>query len=273
MGSHRDESTNAGWVAPPQKIELRANEVHVWRVLIDRVGNLKSLAAILSSAETGKADRFHFADDRTRFIVTHGVLRDLLGQYLGSDPASLRFVLNDCGKPFLVQEPATEVIHFNISHSRGIALLAFACGRELGVDVEHVRPEFAELDIARRFFAPEEVADLLALDETLRVDGFFNCWTRKESYIKARGMGLSLPLDSFHVSLQPGSVAALLGDRGNPIEASRWELRELSPGENYFGAITVEGRDWLLRTLEWSEERFSGSLSEPHEGASVSYGG
>lgn len=194
---------------------------------------------------------FHFSVDRHRFIVAHGVLRLLLAGYLKRDANDLGFITNEFGKPSLVSGQG-EHLKFNLSHSHSLGLFAFARNREIGVDVERVQPEFAALPVARYFFAPEEVSELQLLDPKLRVAGFFNCWTRKESYIKARGMGLSLSLDSFQVSLSPGSPAVLMRDRSNPAETRRWQLRHLSPAAGYVASIAVEGTGWRLRQWQWS---------------------
>jgi 4'-phosphopantetheinyl transferase len=134
-----------------------------------------------------------------------------------------------------------------------LALYALTRGRALGVDVEYVRDDLAGQEIAERFFSRQEVRALSALPADARTRAFFNCWTRKEAYIKARGEGLSLPLDQFDVSLTPGEPAALLGTRPDPQEAARWLLRELAPARGYVAALAVEGRGWRLRQWRWPD--------------------
>ena len=242
------------WAAPPDELVLPDDEVHVWRAWLDCPASLSMLATLLSGSEIARANRFHFSRDRDRFIIAHSVLRLLLGQYLREDPKKLRFITNEFRKPFLAWKKTGEPLCFNLSHSGAVALFAFVRGRNVGIDVEHIRPDFFEPAIARRFFAPEEVADLEALDPLLQVTGFFNCWTRKEAYIKARGLGLSLPLSTFRVSLRPGSGAALLCYATDPTEMSRWSLQELAPGEGYVGSLAVEGHNWKLRSWQWRPE-------------------
>jgi 4'-phosphopantetheinyl transferase len=239
------------WFRRRDQLVLRDDEVHVWRAWLDSASSSSILAGLLSDSEMQKAARFRFSRDRHRFIVAHGVLRSLLGLYLCRDPRSLDFQTNEFGKPSLLAEEDDNAINFNLSHSHDLALFAFVRAREVGVDVEHVRPEFAELAVAQQFFAPEEITELQALDPPLRVNGFFNCWTRKESYIKARGTGLSLPLHDFEVSLRPGSPAALLRHLSDPGESSRWCLHELSPGPGYVGALAVEGHDLWVQKWQW----------------------
>jgi 4'-phosphopantetheinyl transferase len=138
-----------------------------------------------------------------------------------------------------------------LSHSDGLVLYAITRGREVGVDVERLRPDFAVLEVAKKFFSRREVTALVALPENQWPKAFFNCWTRKEAYIKARGEGLTLPLDRFDVSLVPGEPAALLYTNDDPQEASRWSLQELVPESGYVAALAVEGHDWRLKCWQW----------------------
>jgi 4'-phosphopantetheinyl transferase len=201
-----------------------------------------------------RAGRFHFARDRDHYTVARAVLRDILGRYLGLAPASLRFKYNPFGKPSL--DDGARGVRFNLSHSGGIALYAVALGREVGVDVEQLKDEMDCGGVAERFFSPSEVAALRTLPPEAQKRAFFDCWTRKEAYVKARGDGLSLPLDSFDVSVAPGEPAALLRTRDDACEASRWTLRELSTEPGYAAALAVEGRDWRLRCWRWEVEAY-----------------
>ena len=133
-----------------------------------------------------------------------------------------------------------------------MALYALTRGPNVGVDLERIRPDFAGDDIAQRFFAPAEVAALRAVPADLRTKAFFNCWTRKEAFIKARGMGLSLPLDQFVVSLAPGESPALVSAQNDPQAAQRWCLYELEPGDGYVAAFAVEGKGCELQCWRWT---------------------
>ena len=256
----------AVWAIPPEDRVLPPNEVHVWRVCLDGTPGFSVLADMLSPSERHKAMRFRFSRDRDCYVVTRGILRYLLGCYLRQDPCSLQLTVNEFGKPFLVTERSSDAIHFNVSHSHELALLAFVREREIGVDLEYVRSQLDVLALAQQFFAPGEVAELHRLDPTLRTAGFFNCWTRKESYIKARGLGLSLPLDRFQVSLRPGSPVALLCLDDDSDETLRWCLRELAPGSDYVGALAVEGQDWQLKTWQWASNN---SVAAPAENCNM----
>lgn len=239
------------WTTPPGGVQVIANQVHVWRAAIDQsLNRIDSLQKLLSEEEQKRAQRFVFQKDRNRFILARGLLRTLLGRYLEIGPEKVNFIYNSFGKPDLA-EIKTE-IRFNLSHSRNIILLAFTRNRHVGVDVEYIREDFAEMPIAERFFAPQEVAELQSLPDDQRTLAFFNCWTRKEAYIKAVGKGLSIPLDEFRVSLRPDQPAALLFNKKDNAETSRWRMETLDPGPDYVGAVAVDGQDWELNCWHWT---------------------
>lgn len=240
------------WPAPPDGLALSDAEVHVWRVTLSRAPEeTRSLARLLSADEVDRAGRFHFQRDRDRFVVARATLRLILGSYLRVSPGGLRFRYSEFGKPSLAEDYGAPGLRFNLAHSNDLALCAVASGREVGVDVEFVRPEMAHEEIARHYFSPAEVAELRALPADGRAEAFFNCWTRKEAYIKARGDGLSFPLEGFTVSLRPGEPAALVDVERDPREVVRWRLMELRPAEGYAGAVAAEGKDWQLFCYEW----------------------
>jgi 4'-phosphopantetheinyl transferase len=233
-------------------LSLPEDEVQLWRVDLDALGPEESRwQELLSSDELKRAARFHFPRDRQRFVTSRALLRTILAGFLASDPATLTFSYSDKEKPSLAPAHAGSNIAFNISHSGGIALLAFTRGREIGVDVEPVRSNFDMEAIARRFFSPAEQKQLAALPPEKKADGFFRCWTRKEAYIKATGDGLSLPLTQFDVALDPGESNALLATRPDTSEAGRWLLREVPAGPGYIAALCVRGQDWKLN--DWSQ--------------------
>jgi 4'-phosphopantetheinyl transferase len=243
------------WEPPPRALALSNAEVHVWRVSLGLKDTyIQRLQCILSADELQRAERFYFQRDRWRFTVARGVLRGILSLYLGLEPQQLRFCYNSYGKPALVSTASTVKLHFNVSHSHELALYAVTYDREIGIDVEHIRTNFACQEIAERFFSPQERAALRSLPAPVKYEAFFHCWTRKEAYIKARGEGLSLPLDQFAVSLTPGEPAALLTTHWAPHEAARWALRELMPGPGYAAALAVEGHDWRLACWQWPQE-------------------
>lgn len=229
-------------------------EVHVWRAsLHPPLRRVHALEQTLAPDERERADRFVRAEDRTRFIVGRGILRRILGLYRGLDPGQLRFCYNPFGKPLLAAVAGREAIRFNVSHTGKLALYAVTDGREVGVDIERVRPDFGTEEIAERFFSRRELAALRTLPAPRRLEAFFACWTQKEAYLKARGEGLLLPLDRFDVSLSPGQPAALLAVHDDPAEATRWSLRKLFPGPDHVAALAVEGHTWHLHCWQWSD--------------------
>lgn len=233
----------------PEPLVLPGEEVHLWRVDLAAVADGESRwLTILSPDEQTRAARFRFARDRRRFAATRAVLRMVLGAYLGSEPGKIIFAYAEKGKPSLRSQNSAESIEFNVSHSGDVALLAFARGRPLGVDVEQVRDNLDPLAIARRYFSAQEQSQLAALAPEERYAGFFRCWTRKEAYIKARGDGLSLPLDSFDVSLAARDQNALLGCRTDDTDITMWPLRDIEVATGYTSALCVQGRGWKLKS-------------------------
>jgi 4'-phosphopantetheinyl transferase len=231
---------------------LEHDEIHVWRASLDRAASyVRDLEQTLAADERERAERFYFQIDREHFTVARGLLRAILGRYLNRPAEQLRFCYDSYGKPSLAEAYGGDWLRFNLSHARGLALYAVTRERALGVDLEYLRADFASDGIARRFFSASEVAALRALPPHQKLEAFFNCWTRKEAYIKARGEGLSFPLDQFDVSLAPGEPAALLSTSGNPQEASRWSLEALTPAPGYVAALCVEGQGWRLKCWQW----------------------
>ncbi|MCL6650581.1 MAG: 4'-phosphopantetheinyl transferase superfamily protein [Chloroflexi bacterium] len=239
----------------PERFTLASDEVHLWLATLEASpAQLAAYEQLLSSDERERAARFRFWRDRHRYVVGRGLLRVILARYLGIAPFELRFAYNAYGKPEPAAESSARWLRFNLSHSHGLALYAVARGRELGVDIERVRPEMATEAIARHFFSPREVRALSALPPSAQTDAFFRCWTRKEAYLKARGEGLSLPLDSFEVSLAPGEPAVLLQAPGPPQERDRWSLRDVAVPRGYAAAVAVEGHGWRLCCRHWPKK-------------------
>ena len=242
------------WRSPPEILVLARGEVHVWRANLDQApSRIQDFLLTLAADERARAQRFYFERDRDHFIVARGVLRAILGRYSSRAPEGLSFTYGAHGKPALAGASGAEAIRFNVSHSGEVALYAVARGVEVGVDLERIRFDVSAAEIAERFFSRREVEMLRALPADAQRDGFFRCWTRKEAYIKARGEGLSLPLDQFDVSLAPGEPAELIGTRPDPAEASRWSLEEIIPAPGYVGAVAAEARGWRLACWQWPD--------------------
>ena len=208
------------------------------------------MAATLCAEERARAERYLFAKHSRRFVLARGTLRSILGGYLGVDAREIRFEEEAHGKPRLAGENRNG-LSFNVSHSSDIAIYAVSAGRELGVDVERHRSRRATDGIMERFFAPGEVRALRSLPAAGRIQGFYDCWTRKEAFIKAIGRGLSFPLDGFEVSVTPGRAAPLsVSDPEQPV--TRWTMTDLSVAVGYSAALVVEGAGYVISRLDWT---------------------
>ena len=245
----RQAPIDAAWLPPPEAPQLGPDEVHVWLARLDVAPN--ALCELLDRTERERAERFHCAEDRRRFMVSHARLRGILGRYLRLTPSHIRFEAGAWGKPALARECAATDIRFNMSHSGELALYAVAAGREVGIDLEAMRSPFRWEDLAKRFFTPGEVAQLHALPDSDRSVAFFDLWTCKEAYTKATGQGLSLPLNRFEVSLSTRQVRSLSDDRPSNASPVRWTLRTLCPGAGYAAAVVFEGPDMKLNLWRW----------------------
>lgn len=219
-----------------------ADEVHVWLAhWPDWIGKQHTLAATLSVAESERARRFFQEVDRQRYVCAHGLLRGLLGRYLARSPSELTFCVNEHGKPALAN--GSDGLTFNLSHSGSMLLFGFACGQEVGVDVEMIREDLDCLEIARREFSEREYAALeQEADAGARREAFFRGWTRKEAYLKARGTGLGHPLRDFAVTISASEVPGVLWAADDPQVAARWSMWGLTDVAGYAGAVVCAGR-------------------------------
>jgi len=242
------------WRILPGDRGVEADEVHVWRVALDRPeAGARRCFHVLSADELVRVERLHFEQDRFRFAAGRSALRTILGRILGEAPARLAFEYAENGKPRLAHRQSKGQLEFNVSHSHSLALVAVARSRRVGVDVEQVR-ELADMgEIVERFFSRQERAAFAEIDHDQRTVAFFRGWVRKEAVLKVIGAGMSLPLDSFDVELTPGEPAKLLRIEGPPGEAQRWKLADLNPAPGFVGALAVEGAGWRLVEREFGE--------------------
>ncbi|CAN5473441.1 4'-phosphopantetheinyl transferase superfamily protein [soil metagenome] len=242
------------WRNGPCDFNLADNQVHVWQASLDwPPSRLPALHQILSEDERAKADRFYFAHDRLHYMVARGLLRTLLGHYLQMPPEQLHFVYNPYGKPMLSSPADQAPLSFNVSHSGGFVLYAFARKRTVGIDIERMRPDLDYAEMVEHVFSPYERREFHTLAASQKPDGFFNAWTRKEAYIKARGLGLALPLDQFDVTMHPDEPARLLKTAHEPLAAQQWSLCELKVAPGYKAALVVEGHAWQLTCWQWPD--------------------
>jgi len=242
---------NSIWQAANGAYALPAHEVHVWRASLNLPeSSYFKMWQSLSPDERGRANRFHFDVDRKRSVLGRGLLRLLLGHILRRPAGHLQFECNEFGKPRLIAGQGPP-LHFNLSHSGDLVLVAITIGREVGIDVEKIRLDFAVEEVAAQTFSAKECKLLASLTTEARYRAFFSCWTRKEAYLKARGTGLSLPADQFDVSFLSGVEPQLLETRNDPADANRWTLRALHAGRDYEAALAVERSSWKLKCWDW----------------------
>jgi len=226
----------------------RPHGLEVWRISLASPGDLTNCLAVLDADEQARADRFRFPEHRRRFVVAHAAVRGILAQRLGVAPGELQFATNAHGKPFLVPPGAPL---FSLSHSHEMALCAVSGAGELGVDIEWCR-ELPHAELARRFFAPDEASALAALAEHEQLAGFFACWTRKEAYIKAKGLGLSLPLDAFSVSADPQLAPALLSSRHESSDVDHYRFWEIPVAPGYRATLAYRGSEAVVPSyFDW----------------------
>jgi 4'-phosphopantetheinyl transferase len=247
--SRQSASSSKGALAntPPT---LGPDDVHIWRIALDG-GDIDRDRAWLSSDELARADRFVQERDRTHYEAGRAALRGILAGYLGSAPDQLGFSYARAGKPALAGGWASSGIQFNLSHSQAVGLLAVSRERSLGIDIEWMNPATSVMEICERFFSAGEISTLRGLPDDQKVAGFFQCWTRKEAFIKAVGEGLSIPLDSFDVSFG-SEPAALKSVRAEFTDVARWKLYDLPIDPEYAAALAAEGNHHKLSYLRWN---------------------
>jgi 4'-phosphopantetheinyl transferase len=240
---------------------LTRQEVHVWRASLDLDPEVfRRMESVLSDDERARAQRYIFERDRNSFTAARGILRHLLGQYLQCPPQSVEFSYGSNGKPELGGSQSRSPIRFNLSHSHGLAVFAVTLDRSVGIDVELVRTESAGQDIAARYFSAQEVNELRRLPAQQRSEGFFLCWTRKEAYVKAKGAGLQIPLNSFHVSLSPDHPPTL-----STHDETVWSIESFAPLDDephtHVAALVVEGKNHSTSFFEWDHKIVAWEIS------------
>lgn len=227
------------------EIDLRADEVHVWSIDVSRVPVARGRDR-LDADERSRADRFRFPGDRARYLAAHVALREILGRYLGIDPARLRYSTTGLGKPFVPGRP----IEFSLSHSGDAILIAVARDRAVGVDVERIQPEFPFQAIVDRYFPAHEKSALLRVHPSGRCRQFFGMWTRKEAALKLTGRGLG--------GLEPA--------RCRPDEEPRCSVRSLEMGAGYAAALATGNASLTLRYMPGGSRPHAGSAADGLQG-------
>ena len=238
--------------------ELEVNTVHVWQLFLALDPDMiRCGRELLSQDEIERADRFHFERDRQRFTAARFGMRMILSSYLGLEPKAVAFSYAANGKPALAASLGRSDIQFNLSHSHEYALLAVARTTRLGADIEFIKQDVAMDEIASSFFSPDECRTVASLPAENRLHAFYTCWTRKEAYLKAKGVGLSLAMNSFDVACAPSIPPALLRVDGCLEEPSRWRVYDLETPRQYVAALVIEGEHHRLIRREWKPEYVS----------------
>ena len=242
------------WPVPARITPPGPGEVRVWLTSLDPgAAVVDRLVARLSPDERERAARFHFRRDAMRWIVARATLREVLGGCLETEPGAIALTYGAKGKPSLAAAPVD--LQFSVSHSADLAVYAVGIGAPVGVDIERLR-EVDDLEaIAERTFSRRECTVLRGLGVGLRPGGFFNCWTRKEAYIKALGEGLSYPLQRFSVSLAPGAPARLESVDDAPAHGETWTMEALPLPAGFAGAVVVGTRPVRVVLERWGEPR------------------
>lgn len=241
------------WTVAPAAPLLREGEVHVWSAALDRFEpQLDLFWGTLNSEERRRAARFRFETHARRFVISHGILRDILSRYLKLNPQSIGFQTNAQGKPFLAWESARTPLQFNLSHSENRAACAVTGTSRIGLDIETVRAVPEMHSIAATHFSEEEQAALAGAIEQEKERQFARCWTRKEAYIKAIGAGLSLPLTSFSASQAGGGACPAVKTDTAGSGNQRWQLSDLPVLNDCVGAVVFESADAGRRITYWT---------------------
>lgn len=247
--NHRNPSSPA--------IHLAGDEIHLWNAsLVQPAPVIAHFATLLSADEKTRAERFYFERDRARYIVGRGLLRKILGAYLGLDPAWIELRYGPYGKPALKVGDLNHTLEFNLAHSADRALYAFCWNRALGVDLEHVRPMENQDDFAAQIFAASESALITSLDADQKQQAFFTIWTCKEAFFKASGDGLTKPIADAEITVDVGGTASLLSIAGDPQQANGWRLETFQPAASYQAALAFRGETCKI-SFQQAEDYFA----------------
>ena len=231
---------------------LQKSKITLWTIFRDSETEVEPYINCLSDAEKNRAGKFRFEKDRLMFILGRGILRQLLGRYTNMLPSEINFSYGEQGKPYLASPDAP---YFNISHSGHILVMGFCQEHPLGVDVEEIKTDFDVSPLAEQNFSVKEIEALLSLKKEEQNRGFYRCWTRKESFIKAKGAGLSFPLDAFTVSLDDDDNAEVLETKWNKKEKDAWQLSSFIPSDGYLAAISVQHKNVEIEHQNWPTSR------------------
>jgi 4'-phosphopantetheinyl transferase len=246
--------TPVTWKPPDPSLMLPPNTVHIWRATVPAEHPACAYyRCLLSPAEQHRAARYYNPLTATQFIISRGILRQLLGQYLHMPPHCIPLHVGSFGKPYLARQPSDQDIRFNVAHSHAMVLYAFTRGRRVGIDLEATRGIRDPLHLASHYCTPHEQRELSALPPTQRADVFIACWTRKEAYVKAIGIGLTQSLNKLEVGLPPTVAPSLRVRHSESPVAVAWTLHTFTPGSGYHATLAVEGPSWHSTYYQYLE--------------------
>jgi 4'-phosphopantetheinyl transferase len=223
---------------------LPANEVHLWYMLSEDVCSSSATdayCALMAPEEQRRYDQYLSASARLQFLITRGLVRTVLSRYVAVPPSVWAFRARAHGKPEIAWPREADWLSFNLSNTEGLVVCAVTRGRDLGVDAEAIRPAVKAIEVADRYLSPVEMAALRALPAAARGDRFVAYWTLKEAYIKARGCGLSLPLDKFSIQFAPDGAITITADPAIAT-VSRWRFFQFRPTASHLVAVAVSDR-------------------------------
>lgn len=224
-------------------LTLSKERVDLWLVFIDEVHDealMEQYKTLLTPQEREQQLRFYFTKDRHRYLVTRALVRDVLSRYAPISPREWRFVPSHYGRPLIKNDhDVAKQISFNVSHTEGLIMLGVVRNRALGVDTENLKRN-TFLEVADRVFSPSEREALRCMPHHLQMQRFFELWTLKESYIKARGMGLSIPLDEFSFELDIDQRISIHFEQKFADSSLRWKFWQWHPSPDHLAAICLE---------------------------------
>ena len=221
---------------------LPATDLHMWNVPLETAPQeFARLHSLLSADEIARAERFYFERDRFRYIIGRGILRTLLGKYLGTEASEIQFNYGLHGKPAVESLSTGQALQFNLAHSNDRAIFIFGWDRPVGIDIEHVRPLQDADRFAEQFYSTRETALINSLPGDDKWNAFYKLWTCKEAFLKAQGSGLTVPLNQVEIFLDGEEAARLISIGGDTEQAADWKLWIFNPLPGYQAAIAIQG--------------------------------
>jgi 4'-phosphopantetheinyl transferase len=238
------------WATAPLTLNANRDEIHIWRVKANE-SNAALLVSTVTDTEHAHAKCFRLPASRNEFIVARGFIRFVLSRYLGILAGSVPFREGQHGKPELASQASGPRLTFNLSHSRGVILVAITVGHEVGIDIEFLDSNVHFNEIAGRVFSPLEERWLSQLPDDARQLNYFRCWTRKEAFVKALGEGLSDRIRQVEIVLSGGVLLPRIA--GVPA-GDHWIVKDLDVGDSFVAALAVASRNCRLRLWDWYGE-------------------